>query len=73
MFDGLGVSVSISNVRLAGYASAPTQIIDLSFSDAVPQALVQYSNAVEAASAKAALEGHAIYDGGYNRVRTESC
>ena len=33
------------------------------------QALVQYSNAAEAASAKASLEGHAIYDGGYNRVR----
>ena len=32
------------------------------------QALVQYSNAAEAASAKASLEGHAIYDGGYNRV-----
>ena len=32
------------------------------------QALVQYSNAAEAGSAKAALEGHAIYDGGYNRV-----
>ena len=35
----------------------------------VLQALVQYSNPTEAANAKAALEGHAIYDGGYNRVR----
>ena len=32
------------------------------------QALVQYSDAASAANAKAALEGHAIYDGGYNRV-----
>ena len=34
-----------------------------------PQALVQYPDPGSAANAKAALEGHAIYDGGYNRVR----
>ena len=33
------------------------------------QALIQYADAVSAANAKTALEGHAIYDGGYNRVR----
>ena len=37
------------------------------------QALIQYADAVSAANAKTALEGHAIYDGGYNRVRPPSC
>ena len=37
------------------------------------QALIQYADAVSAANAKTALEGHAIYDGGYNRVRHWSC
>jgi polypyrimidine tract-binding protein 2 len=32
------------------------------------QALVQYPDQASAANAKMALEGHAIYDGGYNRV-----
>jgi hypothetical protein len=32
------------------------------------QALIQYSDPMSAANAKQALEGHAIYDGGYNRV-----
>lgn len=36
------------------------------------QALVQYPDPGSAANAKAALEGHAIYDGGYNRVRNAS-
>jgi len=35
------------------------------------QALVQYPDPGSAANAKAALEGHAIYDGGYNRVRPQ--
>ena len=34
------------------------------------QALVQFPDPVSASNAKQALEGHAIYDGGYNRVRT---
>ncbi|KAK9864277.1 hypothetical protein WJX84_009138 [Apatococcus fuscideae] len=33
------------------------------------QALIQYADAVSAANAKTALEGHAIYDGGYNRLK----
>ena len=33
------------------------------------QALIQYPDPGSATNAKAALEGHAIYDGGYNRVR----
>ena len=33
------------------------------------QALVQFPDPVSASNAKQALEGHAIYDGGYNRVR----
>ena len=37
-----------------------------------PQALVQYPDPGSAANAKAALEGHAIYDGGYNRVRARA-
>jgi len=41
----------------------------LSVPDAGAQALVQYPDPGSAANAKAALEGHAIYDGGYNRVR----
>ncbi len=32
------------------------------------QALIQYPDPVAANNAKTALEGHAIYDGGYNRV-----
>ncbi len=32
------------------------------------QALVQFPDPVSASNAKQALEGHAIYDGGYNRV-----
>ena len=32
------------------------------------QALIQYPDPVSANNAKTALEGHAIYDGGYNRV-----
>ena len=32
------------------------------------QALVQYPDAPSAANARGALDGHAIYDGGYNRV-----
>jgi len=32
---------------------------------------VQYPDPGSAANAKAALEGHAIYDGGYNRVRPQ--
>ncbi len=32
------------------------------------QALVQYPDPQSASNAKTALEGHAIYDGGYNRV-----
>ena len=32
------------------------------------QALVQYPDPQSASNAKQALEGHAIYDGGYNRV-----
>ena len=32
------------------------------------QALIQYADGVGAGNAKAALEGHAIYDGGYNKV-----
>jgi hypothetical protein len=34
----------------------------------LPQALVQYPDPTSASNAKQALEGHAIYDGGYNRV-----
>ena len=34
------------------------------------QALVQFPEPVSASNAKQALEGHAIYDGGYNRVRS---
>lgn len=37
--------------------------------NSLPQVLVQYPDEQSAANAKAALEGHAIYDGGYNRVR----
>ncbi len=33
------------------------------------QALIQYPDPGSATNAKVALEGHAIYDGGYNRVR----
>lgn len=33
------------------------------------QALVQYNDAASASNAKVALEGHAIYDGGYNRIK----
>ncbi|KAK9861720.1 hypothetical protein WJX84_002519 [Apatococcus fuscideae] len=33
------------------------------------QALIQYADPVSAANAKTALEGHAIYDGGYNRLK----
>ena len=33
---------------------------------------MQYPDPGSAANAKAALEGHAIYDGGYNRVPTAS-
>ena len=33
---------------------------------------MQYPDPGSAANAKAALEGHAIYDGGYNRVRNAS-
>lgn len=33
---------------------------------------MQYADAASAANAKAALEGHAIYDGGYNRVCVSS-
>ncbi len=33
------------------------------------QALIQYPDPLSATNAKSALEGHAIYDGGYNRVR----
>ena len=32
------------------------------------QALVQYPDGVSATNAMNALEGHAIYDGGYNKV-----
>ena len=32
------------------------------------QALVQFPDPVSASNAKQALEGHAIYDGGYNKV-----
>lgn len=35
---------------------------------ALLQALIQYPDPVAANNAKTALEGHAIYDGGYNRV-----
>jgi len=34
----------------------------------VVQALVQYPEGVSATNAMNALEGHAIYDGGYNKV-----
>ena len=34
------------------------------------QALIQFPDNTAAGNAKAALEGHAIYDGGYNRVDT---
>jgi hypothetical protein len=34
------------------------------------QALIQYPDPGSATNAKSALEGHAIYDGGYNRVST---
>ena len=34
------------------------------------QALVQYPDGMSATNAMQALEGHAIYDGGYNRVST---
>ena len=37
------------------------------------KALVQFPDPVSASNAKQALEGHAIYDGGYNRVRTVLC
>ena len=33
------------------------------------QALVQYPDGISATTAMTALEGHAIYDGGYNKVR----
>ncbi|KAL3146647.1 hypothetical protein ABBQ32_000876 [Trebouxia sp. C0010 RCD-2024] len=33
------------------------------------QALIQYPDPVSASNAKTALEGHAIYDGGYNRLK----
>lgn len=33
------------------------------------QALVQYPDTLSASNAKLALEGHAVYDGGYNRLR----
>lgn len=33
------------------------------------QALIQYNDAGSACNAKVALEGHAIYDGGYNRIK----
>lgn len=33
------------------------------------QALVQYGDKFTAATAKAALEGHSIYEGGYNRMK----
>lgn len=36
------------------------------------QALIQYPDPVSANNAKTALEGHAIYDGGYNRVSKSS-
>lgn len=36
------------------------------------QALIQYPDPVSANNAKTALEGHAIYDGGYNRVSAPS-
>ncbi|EIE19256.1 RNA-binding domain-containing protein [Coccomyxa subellipsoidea C-169] len=33
------------------------------------QALIQYPDPLSATNAKSALEGHAIYDGGYNRLK----
>ncbi len=37
------------------------------------QALVQFPDDVSASNAKAALDGHAVYDGGYNKVRLHLC
>ena len=37
------------------------------------QALVQFPDDVSASNAKAALDGHAVYDGGYNKVRLCLC
>ena len=37
------------------------------------QALVQFPDDVSASNAKAALDGHAVYDGGYNKVKLHLC
>lgn len=48
---------------ITGKQHTPTHVL---------QALIQYPDPVSANNAKNALEGHAIYDGGYNRVSGHS-
>ena len=70
IFDKNGSSQVIMRLALAHIcmAFAAKMMLQPSF-PVRPQALVQYPDPGSAANAKAALEGHAIYDGGYNRVR----
>lgn len=58
---------AVSLLRLAGNTCHSLQRTSLL------QALIQYPDGMSATNAMQALEGHAIYDGGYNRVSFHRC